>query len=77
METKEIIRALRCAATPYETCTGCPYDRAESLEPIKERFPGNEVALPETDSDGLYHFCDVDKIALDAADRLEELTWSR
>ena len=71
---EELVKALRCSAIPHETCTGCPYDRAESLEPIKERFPGNEVDLQETDSDGLYHFCDVDRIALDAADMIEAAT---
>ncbi len=73
VSSEELCKALRCAATPFEKCTECPYDSTESLEDFKERFPDDNIIPPEADCDGMYHFCDVDRIALDAAERIEEL----
>lgn len=58
LSTQEIIRALRCAASPYPgatTCTGCPYSDQQVTD------------------EGLAVWCDVDRILLDAADRLSRL----
>lgn len=56
---KELIRALRCAATAQtgdEPCETCSYNK-------KEEWNG-----------GVWESCDVDRISMDAAERLEELT---
>ena len=71
VESGEIIEALRCSATPIpkgtdclKHCKGCPYDYTEK--------PGKfEMFLAE--KDGLLHGCDVDRMAMDAAERIEEL----
>lgn len=62
MKPEAIIKALRCSATPGEhDCTGCPYLLKEKLnEELAEKFGCEEVES-----------CDVDKIALDAAELLE------
>lgn len=55
----QIVWALRCTAkTGYRDCTGCPYLLEEALEELGE------------DEDWLA--CDVDRIALDAANLLEQ-----
>lgn len=56
---KELIRALRCAATVQtgdEPCETCSYNK-------KEEWNGD-----------VWENCDVDRISMDAAERLEELT---
>lgn len=62
MKPEDIIKALRCSAMPDEhDCTGCPYSRLEILSgEDAERFGASEL-----------EYCDVDKIALDAAYLLE------
>ena len=55
----QIVWALRCTAkTGYRDCTGCPYLLEEALEELGE------------DEDWLA--CDVNRIALDAANLLEQ-----
>lgn len=65
MNDRELIRALRCTATPYSKCRGekCPYGNMERLEPEVQKAVGR----------GFWFSCDVDRIALEAADRLEKL----
>lgn len=71
MRTTEIIRALRCSATVHSDkldCSKCPY---RLLEPIDSAIP----VPPTITLDGIefWESCDVDGIAKDAADRLEEM----
>ena len=70
--SEELCKALRCSATvmPKEAdiltyCKGCPYDHTEK----PEKF---EMFLAE--KDGLLHSCYVDRMTMDAAERIEELT---
>lgn len=68
METSEIVRALRCTATPPTEeldCKKCPY---YIQIPLKKEDV--ERGLPED----FNNYCDTDKIMLDAAERLEELS---
>lgn len=63
-QDRTIIRALRCSAsvpTGDEACRKCAYGIVEKLE----MWDGNEHEFVS---------CDTDRIAVDAADRLEELT---
>lgn len=63
-QDRTIIRALRCSAsvpTGDEACRKCAYGIVEKLE----IWDGNEHEFVS---------CDTDRIAVDAADRLEELT---
>lgn len=63
-QDRTIIRALRCSAsvpTGDEACRKCAYGIVEKLE----LWDGNEHEFVS---------CDTDRIAVDAADRLEELT---
>ena len=63
MTDQEIIRALRCVSSPEpeRDCGTCPYFRKETLpEEIQDK-----LGVKTWDS------CDVDRIGLDAADRLE------
>lgn len=68
----EIAKALRCIASPWdgkdetETCKDCPYL-------IKEK-PTTVSLFAANKTDGMVWSCDIDRIALDAAGRLEELT---
>lgn len=69
MNDRKLIEALRCSITPHSIdeempCGGCPYYRFQPL-------PEEEVGLLTED---FYCGCDVDAMAQDAADRLEELT---
>ena len=72
METKELVKALRCSATPggAESCAGCSYrvvDRVSDEDAAKYGFvPGAE-----------FESCDTDRMALDAADLLEKLNAER
>lgn len=60
---EDIVRALRCSATYSEAmdCTGCPYLLEETLTEDVAQIVG----------DKLWMSCDVDQIALDAAEVLE------
>jgi hypothetical protein len=63
-QDRTIIRALRCSASvppEDEACRKCAYGIVEKLE----LGDGNEHEIVS---------CDTDRIAVDAADRLEELT---
>lgn len=60
---EDIVRALRCSATCGEPldCTGCPYLTEETVPEDMAEALGSKLFLS----------CDVDQIALDAAERLE------
>lgn len=60
-QDRELVRALRCTATAMtwdETCKTCKTCRYNKIE----GWNGNE-----------WESCDVDRISMDAAERLEEL----
>ena len=63
---KELIRALRCSSTPKSGCIGkeCRYFKIEVVPP----------ELVDLIGETIWESCDCDKIAQDAADKLEELT---
>ena len=67
MTAKEIIAALRCTASvdSPEDCTQCPYVAMEPLTVERQEMFGTEVWVS----------CDVDRVALDAADALERMAW--
>ena len=69
-DKKELVKALRCSASVKpDKCDGCPY---RLLEEYDVEFP-----VPydvEIEGKKYYESCDVDRIAMDAADMLEELT---
>ena len=64
--TKEIVQALRCTSTTGDhqvNCEQCPYWKKEHLNGrLKEKLG--------TDT---WTSCDIDKVGLDAADRIERL----
>ena len=66
MSCEDIIRALRCTSTPGDhtsNCEQCPYWKKEQLNRrLKEKLG--------TDT---WTSCDIDKVGLDAADRIERL----
>lgn len=66
MSCEDIIRALRCISAPEgpsEDCTGCPYYRVERVTgEIRDKLGTDEWCS-----------CDIDKIGMDAADRIERL----
>ena len=66
MSCEDIIKALRCISTPGGPtggCKGCLYYRAEHLSvELKEKLGTDEWCS-----------CDIDKIGMDAADRIERL----
>lgn len=66
MSCEDIIRALRCTSTPggqTGDCKGCLYYRAEHLSvELKGKLGTDEWCS-----------CDIDKIGMDAADRIERL----
>lgn len=66
MKDKELIRALRCmsSGTDAKNCKVCQFYTEEHLpEHLWEMNCGNEI----------WSYCDVDRIAIEAANRLEEL----
>ena len=65
MTAKQIVDGLRCAATYHgdPVCDGCPYLGTETV-------PDSLRGLTKNDT---WDSCDVDRIALDAADLIEEL----
>lgn len=66
MSCEDIIRALRCTSTPGDhtsNCEQCPYWKKEQLNgQLKEKLGTDE-----------WTSCDIDKVGLDAADRIERL----
>lgn len=66
MTDQELIRALRCTSTPggpLMDCEKCPYRVVEAVpEHLREQVGSDE-----------WESCDVDKIGVDAADRLTSL----
>ena len=59
---EDIVRALRCSvSTGDKDCTGCPYLMEETLT----------EAMAEIVGDKLWMSCDLDQMAMDAAERLE------
>lgn len=61
MKPEDIIKALRCSATPGKhDCTGCPYV-------VIEKLNGEEAEIFGTSE---LESCECDKIALDAAELL-------
>lgn len=60
---EDIIRGLRCTGTVHETvdCTDCPYLLEETVPEDMAEALGSKLLLS----------CDVDQIALDAAERLK------
>ena len=58
IDTQEIVKVLRCAAGPYPGATVCM---------------GCPYRDQEVTDEGLAVWCDVDRILLDAADRLSRL----
>lgn len=59
---EDIVRALRCSAsTGDKDCTGCPYLLEETVPEDMAEALGSKLLL----------ICDVDQIALDAAEMLE------
>lgn len=65
MTTMAVIKALRCTATAgvHGNCDGCPYWIQEELP----RELWEEFGATYTEG------CDIDRVALDAADLLETL----
>ena len=66
MEDKELIRALRCISTVgnKDNCKECRFC-------IEELLP--EHLWEMTGGEAIFRSCDVDRIGIEAADRLEEL----
>lgn len=67
----EIIKALRCSASPITerpNCEGCRYRVLDEVDP---RFN----CAPDVEIDGIMYWegCDCDKICMDAADALERM----
>lgn len=66
MNCEDIVRALRCISTLGDhtsNCEQCPYWKKEQLNGrLKEKLG--------TDT---WTNCDIDKVGLDAADRIEQL----
>lgn len=69
MNIKTIVRALRCSVTPGEKdCVGCRY------RVLNEVQPGLPIPM-DVEIDGVLYWecCDVDLMAMDAAEALEVL----
>lgn len=64
LKPEELVKALRCTATPggpTGDCEMCPYYRRENLnDELKEKLG--------TDT---WTSCDIDKVGMDAADQIE------
>ena len=66
----EIIKALRCTSMPrpkYD-CENCPY---RELNEVNDDIPIKEAVI--IDGKKYWEDCDVEKIAIDAADLLEKI----
>lgn len=72
MSTKELVKALRCSATPggAESCAGCSY---RVVEQVSDEDAAKYGIAPGAE----FESCDTDRIALDAADLLEKLNAER
>lgn len=67
---KELIEALRCSATPPSKNVDCKSCRYRLLEPVGDKIPvPHDTVIDEVK---YWESCDVDRIALDAADALEK-----
>lgn len=67
---KELIEALRCSASPYPKNVDCKSCRYRLLEPVNDKIPvPHDTVIDEVK---YWESCDVDRIALDAADALEK-----
>ncbi len=66
----EIIKALRCTSTPRHKydCENCPY---RELNEVNDDIPIKEDVI--IDGKKYWEDCDVEKIAIDAADLLEKI----
>lgn len=68
-EQKEVIRALRCSASPkHSDCTVCKY---RYLEEVSDKIP----CPPDLEIDGKKYWesCDCERVSMDAADLIERL----
>lgn len=72
---KEIVEALRCSSSTDAACKkrGCPYYSQASRDQQKEFFEHSKVN-PKKIPDDFWDECDVDRISMDAAELIEELT---
>lgn len=76
IQVSDVIHALRCSSSEKAVCRGdsCPYfykeakETEEAVAAFLEKHGYTRDQLPVDFFDG----CDVDRIARDAADRLEE-----
>lgn len=66
----EIIKALRCTSIPRHKydCENCPY---RELNEVNDDIPSKEDTI--IDGKKYWEGCDVEKIAIDAADLLEKI----
>lgn len=66
----EIVKALRCTSTPRHKydCENCPY---RELNEVNDDIPIEEDVI--IDGKKYWEDCDVEKIAIDAADLLEKI----
>lgn len=69
----EIIKALRCTSAPRHKydCENCPY---RELNEVNDDIPIKEDVI--IDEKKYWEYCDVEKIAIDAADLLEKIQQS-
>lgn len=67
---KEIIKALRCSATPGTEHHDCEKCRYRYLEPVDDKIP----CRPDVEIAGVKYWesCDCDRICMDAAELLEK-----
>lgn len=66
----QVIKALRCTSTPNpeDDCPNCPY---RELNEVRDDIPLKEDVI--IDGKKYWEDCDIDKIAIDAADLLEKI----
>lgn len=71
---REIAAALRCSSAEHVSCKGheCPYHSRPSEEEKEEFAKKNGTDISELPED-FFDSCDVDRIALDAAELIEQL----
>lgn len=68
----ELVKALRCSCEPMtkdKSCVGCKY---RGLDEIDENFPTHPDVV--IDGVGYWEYCDTERMALDSADLIEQLT---
>ena len=69
-EYEEIVKALRCSASPkHSDCSNCKY---RYLEEVSDKIP----CSPDCEIDGVQYWesCDCDRMVLDAADVIDRLS---